>query len=326
MSIIQSSNISKVFEYYKKEEGMKNSFRNLFHRTKLVKEAVKDLDFQIQEGEVVGLLGPNGAGKTTTIKLLSGIIFPTNGTMEVLGFTPWDRKNAFKKQIAVVMAQKNQLWWDLPANESILLNSYIFELTREEYQRNLDELVDMFGVKELLSVQVRRLSLGERMKFEIISSLIHKPKVIFLDEPTIGLDLIAQRDMRNFIRTYNQQNNATILLTSHYMQDIEELCARTIIINHGEKVYDGLLADMKSQSSKIVSFYPQESDINYSELKKWGNLKKIDNEKVCLEVDKENVKYCLQEIIGKYDIMDFFVEDVPIEDSIVSIYKKEKGE
>lgn len=325
MAIIQSRNISKVFEYYKKEEGIKNSVRNLFHRTKLEKEALKNMDFQIEQGEIVGLLGPNGAGKTTTIKLLSGIIFPTNGTMQVMGFTPWDRKNIFKKQIAVVMAQKNQLWWDLPANESILLNGYIYELSREEYQKNLDELVDMFGVRNLLPVQVRRLSLGERMKFEIISSLIHKPKIIFLDEPTIGLDLIAQRDMRNFIRTYNQQNNATIILTSHYMEDIEQLCKRTIIINHGEKVYDGLLADMKDHSNKILSFHPQEKVIDYESLKKWGNIKKIENEKVFLEVRKQKVKYCLQEIIEKYDIMDFSVEEVPIEDNIVSIYKQEKG-
>lgn len=325
MAVIQSRNISKVFEYYKKEEGIKNSVRNLFHRTKLEKEALKNMDFQIEQGEIVGLLGPNGAGKTTTIKLLSGIIFPTNGTMQVMGFTPWDRKNIFKKQIAVVMAQKNQLWWDLPANESILLNGYIYELSREEYQKNLDELVDMFGVRNLLSVQVRRLSLGERMKFEIISSLIHKPKVIFLDEPTIGLDLIAQRDMRNFIRTYNQQNNATIILTSHYMEDIEQLCKRTIIINHGEKVYDGLLADMKDHSNKILSFHPEEKVIDYESLKKWGNIKKIENKKVFLEVRKQKVKYCLQEIIEKYDIMDFSVEEVPIEDNIVSIYKQEKG-
>lgn len=325
MAIIQSRNISKVFEYYKKEEGIKNSVRNLFHRTKLEKEALKNMDFQIEQGEIVGLLGPNGAGKTTTIKLLSGIIFPTNGTMQVMGFTPWDRKNIFKKQIAVVMAQKNQLWWDLPANESILLNGYIYELSREEYQKNLDELVDMFGVRNLLPVQVRRLSLGERMKFEIISSLIHKPKIIFLDEPTIGLDLIAQRDMRNFIRTYNQQNNATIILTSHYMEDIEQLCKRTIIINHGEKVYDGLLADMKDHSNKILSFHPEEKAIDYESLKKWGNIKKIENKKVFLEVRKQKVKYCLQEIIEKYDIMDFSVEEVPIEDNIVSIYKQEKG-
>lgn len=325
MAVIQSRNISKVFEYYKKEEGIKNSVRNLFHRTKLEKEALKNMDFQIEQGEIVGLLGPNGAGKTTTIKLLSGIIFPTNGTMQVMGFTPWDRKNIFKKQIAVVMAQKNQLWWDLPANESILLNGYIYELSREEYQKNLDELVDMFGVRNLLPVQVRRLSLGERMKFEIISSLIHKPKIIFLDEPTIGLDLIAQRDMRNFIRTYNQQNNATIILTSHYMEDIEQLCKRTIIINHGEKVYDGLLADMKDHSNKILSFHPEEKVIDYESLKKWGNIKKIENKKVFLEVRKQKVKYCLQEIIEKYDIMDFSVEEVPIEDNIVSIYKQEKG-
>lgn len=325
MPVIEAKNIVKRFEYYKKEEGMKSSIKNLFHRELLVKEAVKKLNFTIEEGEIVGFLGPNGAGKTTTIKLLSGIIFPTEGFMQVLGYTPWERKNDFKKQIAVVMAQKNQLWWDLPANESILLNRYIYEIPKKEYQKNLDELVEMFGVKHLLSVQVRRLSLGERMKFEIISSLIHKPKIVFLDEPTIGLDLIAQRDMRNFIRTYNEQQNATIILTSHYMQDIEELCNRTIVINHGEKIYDGQLSAIKEDSNKIVSFFMNKEMFENERLGEWGVLRKYEEGRIFMEVNKKRIKEYLKTLINQYDITDFLVEDIPIEDKIVSLYKQGKA-
>ena len=184
--------LSKSFDYYKKELGLKNSVRNLFHREKLVKAAVRNISFEVAEGEIVGFLGPNGAGKTTTLKMLSGIVYPTQGQASVLGFTPWERKKAFKMQFAIVMGQKNQLWWDLPANESLYLNKCIYEIEDREYQATLDELTELLDVKDLLSVQVRRLSLGERMKMELVAALLHKPRLIFLDEPTIGLDILSQ--------------------------------------------------------------------------------------------------------------------------------------
>jgi len=245
MEIIKVTNLKKTYECHKKESGLKNSFKNLFHRQKLFNEAVKEISFTIEKGEIVGFLGPNGAGKTTTLKLLSGILFPTSGAAAVMGFTPWERKKEYKKRFAVVMAQKNQLWWDLPANESLILNQYIYEIGDKEYQKTVDELTGMLDVKRLLSVPVRKLSLGERMKMEVISSLLHKPEVILLDEPTIELDLIAQRDLRNFFKYYNEQNKTTIMLTSHYMDDIENLCERSIIINKGQIVYDGLLSQLR---------------------------------------------------------------------------------
>lgn len=322
VDVIEAINIGKVFEFYKKEEGIKSSFKNLFHREKLQKEAVKDLSFRIKEGEIVGLLGPNGAGKTTTMKLLSGIIFPTEGDAKVLGFTPWKREKNFKRQISIIMAQKNQLLWDLPASESIRLNGYIYEVKKQEYQRNLEELVEMFGVKELMSVQVRRLSLGERMKFEIISSLIHKPKVVFLDEPTIGLDLIAQKDMWEFIRNYNEENKATIVLTSHYMQDIEKLCKRAIIINKGMKVYDGDLSAIKNEERKLISFFMKKEKFDADGLEMYSTLRSEDRGRLTVEVSKENIKEYLQMLINKYDITDFLVEEIPIEEKILNIYQK----
>ena len=201
MEIIRVDNLSKSFSYYKKEIGLKSSFKNLLHREKLTRDAVRGISFELQEGEIVGFLGPNGAGKTTSLKMLSGILFPTGGTASVMGYVPWERKKEFKKSFSIVMGQKSQLWWDLPANESLHLNKYIYEIPDRDYSRTLEELSELLDVKDLLKVQVRRLSLGERMKMELIASLIHKPKVMFLDEPTIGLDIVSQKRIREFIRS-----------------------------------------------------------------------------------------------------------------------------
>ena len=244
MSIIHVEGLKKDFQYYKKKEGMQSSLRNLFFRKTLTKNAVNGISFDIEEGEFVGFLGPNGAGKTTTLKMLSGIMFPTDGTATVLGYVPWKREEAFKKQFSIVMGQKNQLWWDLPAIESLYLNKCIYEIDDVDYRKTLDKLSEYLDVREILNIQVRRLSLGERMKLELIASLLHHPNVIFLDEPTIGLDLVAQKTIRNFLKYYNEQEKATIILTSHYMKDIEELCKRTIVINRGTIVYDGKAADI----------------------------------------------------------------------------------
>ena len=252
--IVKVNHLSKSFDYYKKELGIKNSFKNLFYREKLVKEAVREISFEIQEGEMVGFLGPNGAGKTTTLKMLSGILHPNGGQASVLGFTPWERKKAFKMQFAIVMGQKNQLWWDLPANELLYLNKCIYEIEDKPYQATLAELTELLDVKDLLNVQVRRLSLGERMKMELIAALIHKPKLIFLDEPTIGLDILSQVKIREFLKYYNQQKKATVILTSHYMDDVVDLCRRVIIINQGRIVYDGELNRVNElfAQSKII--------------------------------------------------------------------------
>lgn len=324
MAGIQVSGLSKQFFYSKKEVGMKNSFKKLFHSEKEMKEAVKDLSFEVEQGEIVGFLGPNGAGKTTTLKMLSGILFPTSGKASVLGYTPWERKNEFKRQISIVLGQKNQLWWDLPANESLYLNKCIYKISDQDYNKILDELCEILDVKELLKVQVRELSLGERMKMELIAALLHQPKVLFLDEPTIGLDLIAQKKIREFLKIYNEKQKTTILLTSHYMDDIEDLCNRTIVINHGMLVYDASIHDIneKLNNRKILSFQFNENS-DWSSLEKFGVLKKVNEFEVQLEVGREELQDVASYILKQYNVKDFNVMDIPLEESIEKIYRME---
>ncbi|MDR2559943.1 MAG: ATP-binding cassette domain-containing protein [Oscillospiraceae bacterium] len=249
MQIIKVENLKKHYDYYQKEQGLKNSLRNVIKRKKLKKEAVNGINFNIEAGEIVGFIGPNGAGKTTTLKMLSGILFPTSGTATVGGFTPWERKKAFKMGFSIVMGQKTQLNWDLPAIETFNLNKCIYEVDDAVYKKTVGELVELLGVEPLMKTQVRRLSLGERMKMELIAALVHRPKIIFLDEPTIGLDFVSQKTIREFIRHYNEETGATILLTSHYVGDIESLCKRAIVINEGLLAYDGNLSDIVVDST-----------------------------------------------------------------------------
>lgn len=320
ISDIDVQNISKVFEYYKREAGMKNSIKNFLHRERLYKEALRDLSFTVERGEICAMLGPNGAGKTTMIKLLSGILYPTAGTVRVKGFIPWERKNEYKKKIAVVMAQKQQLLWDLPASESILLNKYIYELSDDEYHRNLDELLEVFDMRQLLGVQVRRLSLGERMRFELIASFIHRPEIVYLDEPTIGLDLIAQQDMRQMIRKYNESSGATIILTSHYMKDVLDLCKHAVIINHGEKVFDGSLTELTHSERKRVSFRV-DTPLETSQYNVYGKLTSEGGQRYLLETTEEMLQPFLEKIVGSYRLQDFSVQEEEIEQKIMEIYR-----
>ncbi len=323
MGIITTACLSKSFDYYKKDVGLKSSIRNLFHRKKMIKDAVRNVSFEIDEGEIVGFLGPNGAGKTTTLKILSGILFPTSGNATVLGYTPWERKKEFKMQFSIVMGQKTQLWWDLPANESLHLNKYIYELSDKDFNYTLSELVELLDVKNLLDVQVRRLSLGERMKMELIASLIHKPKVIFLDEPTIGLDIISQKKIRDFLKYYNQATKTTILLTSHYMNDIEDMCRRSIIINQGKVIFDGELSKVNELFSerKIMKLQLSEPVDQYL-LKQFGILKEYNGLLVTLEVGRANLKELAKTILDKLPVQDFNIEDIPIEEGISLLYQK----
>src|SRR5256885_5222357 len=229
MPVIEVQGLTKSFRTYKKKPGLAGAFKGLFHREHQITLAVKDVSFAIQEGELVGFLGPNGAGKTTTLKMLSGLLYPTSGAARVLGYVPWERRDGYRRQFALLLGQKNQLWWDLPARESLELNSKIYGIPPDQFQRSVAEMTEMLDVKDKLGVMVRELSLGERMKMELIASLLHQPKVLFLDEPTIGLDVISQRVVREFLHTYNRLHKTTILLTSHYMADIESLCQRVII-------------------------------------------------------------------------------------------------
>ncbi|HEX7714249.1 MAG TPA: ATP-binding cassette domain-containing protein [Bacillota bacterium] len=321
MPAIRVSHLSKDFTYYEKELGFANSLSNLFHRRKLTKAAVSDISFEIEAGEIVGFLGPNGAGKTTTLKMLSGILFPSGGEAEVLGYVPWERQKGFKMQFSIVMGQKNQLWWDLPANESLYLNKCIYEIPDAEYFSFLEELSELLEVKSLLKIQVRRLSLGERMKMELIAALIHKPRVILLDEPTIGLDLISQQKIREFLKYYNQQTKTTIMLTSHYLVDIEELCKRTVVINQGRIVYDGELAGINQlfSAQKIIRLQFAEK-IDREKLTGFGTVKEFDGVSATLTVERTDVKALSLRILENLPVVDFNIEDVPLEEGIAALY------
>ncbi|TLS53924.1 ATP-binding cassette domain-containing protein [Paenibacillus antri] len=325
MGIITVKDLEKDFQYYMKGEGLKSSFQNLFRREQLTKKAVKRITFEIEEGEIVGFLGPNGAGKTTTLKMLSGILHPTSGSATVMGYVPWERKNDFKRRFSIVMGQKNQLWPDLPAHESLYLNKCIYEVGDKEYRDTLNELTELLQVKEQLNVQVRRLSLGERMKMEFIAALIHKPSVLLLDEPTIGLDLMSQRNIRDFLKYYNERHKMTIVLTSHYLKDIEHLCKRSIIVNHGRIMYDGSLGGMSpafSHTKRIKVAFSERVDSE--SLSSVGRVIQEDGYSALIEVDKSELNRCSKILLDQFPILDITIEDIPIEESIAAIYQREE--
>src|SRR5437764_2529194 len=244
MPAIEVNGLTKAFRTYKKLPGFTGAIRGLFHRQYEQTLAVKDVSFTIEPGELVGFLGPNGAGKTTTLKMLAGLLYPTSGAARVLGYTPWERDDGYRRQFALLLGQKNQLWWDLPARESLELNAKIYGIPDDVLNRTVDEMTELLAVRDKLNVAVRELSLGERMKMELIASLLHRPKILFLDEPTIGLDVVSQKTVREFLREHNAKHKTTILLTSHYMTDIQELCKRVIIIDRGAISFDGQLSEV----------------------------------------------------------------------------------
>lgn len=323
---IKVSNLSKSYSYYEKDVGFIHSLKNLIKRKTLIKEAVRNISFEIEQGEIVGFLGPNGAGKTTTLKMLSGILFPTSGEATVLGYVPWERKKALKKQFSIVMGQKQQLWWDLPANESLYLNKYIYEIEDRDFNRTLDELTELLDCKDILKIQVRRLSLGQRMKMELIAALIHRPKVIFLDEPTIGLDLISQKNIREFLKYYNQESKATIILTSHYMNDIQDLCKRSIIINKGQLVFDGDINNVAEIVNKKQIRLEFSNQVPEDVLSSYGKVKNYDGYKATLEIDKQEIKKVAMVLLDKLPVVDFNIEDIPIEEVISWLYQKDGTE
>src|SRR5499425_3320025 len=239
MPIIEALGLTKTYRVYQKKEGLFGALRGLLRREYKEVRAVADVHFTIEPGEMVAFLGPNGAGKTTTLKMLSGLIYPTAGSARVLGFVPWERTDAFRRRFSLVMGQKNQLWWDLPAGDSFQLHREIYSLPRQAFERTLGQLTELFGVEKLTRQPVRELSLGERMKMELIAALLHQPKLLLLDEPTIGLDVVAQVAIQRCLREYNVTRGVTMLLTSHYMRDVEALCPRVLVIAHGKLIYDG---------------------------------------------------------------------------------------
>lgn len=322
MSIsIQVNNLSKTFEYFKKKPGLAGSLRSLFWREKLYNEALKGISFEIEEGELIGFIGPNGAGKTTTLKILSGILYPTSGNAVVLGYVPWKRDPAYQKQFSIVMGQKNQLWWDLPAQESFILNRDIYDIDPKTYRNNLEELLGLFEIRDLIDVPVRKLSLGQRMKCELVAALLHSPRVLFLDEPTIGLDIISQEKVRNYIKEYNSLKKTTVLLTSHYMRDVERLCRRVIVINNGIIIYDGSVEDlMHSYADHKIIRLRFAHDYNKNGLEKYGEVLERNGLNVVLKTNKKDIARSTARILSELPVEDLSVEEVEIEEVIKKIF------
>jgi ABC-2 type transport system ATP-binding protein len=316
----------KSFEVPVKKPGLSGAISSIFSPKKKTIRALRNISFTIEPGELVGFIGPNGAGKTTTLKILSGLIYPTSGFTQVLEFDPWDRKVDFLKKISLVMGQKNQLWWDLPAIETFELNRAIYELPKREYQENLDELVDLLGAKKILDIPVRRLSLGQRMRLELVAALLHKPKVLYLDEPTIGLDLIAQQKMRDFIYEYNIRYKATVLLTSHNMDDLIDLARRVIVIDEGRIIFDGVLEELVNRfaKEKIIKVSLSKED-GIKTLEKIGKIKKLAFPQVVLSVPRATAAVAAAELLQNYPVADLTIEEEPIEELIRKVFRGEKG-
>lgn len=321
MAVIEVSYLKKFYQVHQKEPGLVGSLKSLVARKYYDVKAVDNISFEINEGELVGFIGPNGAGKTTTLKCLSGLLYPTSGKVSVLGFTPWQRQSDFQKQFALVMGQKNQLWWDLPAMETFILNKEIYEVPKEKFKKTLEELTELLEVKDLLKVQVRKLSLGERMKCELVAALLHNPKVLFLDEPTIGLDVVMQKKMRDFIKEYNRRYHSTVILTSHYMDDVKELCQRIIIIDKGKIVYDGLLENIvkKYADHKVLSVVFEEY-VDIKKLAEFGEIKSYDYPKAIISVPRETSNLAASELLQHFPVADLNIEEVPIEDIIRQVF------
>jgi len=321
MSIIQIDQLTKSYRVYQKKEGLLESVRGLFHRDYKTVEAVRRISLRVEPGEFVAFLGPNGAGKTTTLKLLSGVIYPTSGTASVMGFVPWKRDMEYRRRFALVMGQKNQLWWDLPAQESFRLHQQIYAIDRTSFDANLSELTSLLDVQKLLGRPVRELSLGERMKMELIAALLHSPDVLFLDEPTIGLDVIAQRNIQQFLKHYQEERQITILLTSHYMKDVSALCQRVVVIAQGIIQYDGSLSGIidSFSGSKVIQLQLGIEQAA-SGLERFGEILKTDMPRVSIRVPRANVSRVLAEILNTYTVDDVAVEDPPLEEVIASLF------
>ena len=322
MSVVEIEGLKKSYRVYQKSEGLLASVRGLFHRTYKEVEAVKGIDLRVEQGEFVAFLGPNGAGKTTTLKLLSGVIHPSGGTARVMGYVPWKREHAYRRRFALVMGQKNQLWWDLPAQESFRLHQQIYRIDAQDFERTRDELTELLQVRALLGRPVRELSLGERMKMELIAALLHSPEVLFLDEPTIGLDVVAQHNIQQFLKHYQEVRQITILLTSHYMKDVAALCRRAVIIAQGQIMYDGSLAGIVDRFSghKVVTLAFAD-DADPPDLSRFGTVVELRSPKVKLRVDRPKVAEMLAAVLRDHVVSDVSVEDPPLEEVIADMFQ-----
>ncbi len=322
---IKVSNISKSFKTYNRAPGIKGALKSFFNRQYTDFHALKNINLNIDEGEILGILGENGAGKTTLIKLMVGLLHPTSGDININNYIPWNRNNDFLKMITVVMGQKNQLWWDIPASESFLLNKRIYQIEDSSYNQILNEMVELLDVEDKLHTQVRRLSLGERMKMEIIASLLHKPKIIMLDEPSLGLDVMSQAKIREFVKYYNEQYKATFIITSHYMNDIDSMCKRVFVMNKGEGLYDGNFSSLIKKinpTKKLLYTFETIPDVQAI-----NNLKEnfeftLDNNILIAQLNDDLLNQLLQKLFKISNPQSFLIEDLPVEETMRSFFEK----
>jgi ABC-2 type transport system ATP-binding protein len=321
MPLIEINNLCKSYRVYQKKEGLTAAIKGLFRREYRTVEAVRSISFSVEQGEFVAFLGPNGAGKTTTLKLLSGVIYPSSGSATVMGYVPWERKLDYRRRFALVMGQKNQLWWDLPAQESFRLHQQIYAVDPKTFDKTLDELTSLLTVGDLLGRPVRELSLGERMKMELIAALLHSPEVLFLDEPTIGLDVVAQHQIQQFLRHYQAERKITILLTSHYMKDVAALCRRVVVIAQGQVKYDGSLEGIIDNFSgeKIVTLDLAEGQLPIG-IERYGRVESTELPRIRLRVPRQQVPAALASILSSFTIDDVAVEDPPLEEVIAGLF------
>ena len=322
-SVITISQLAKHYQVPEREGGLKAAITSLFKRKYKTLKAADGISFSIEPGEVVGFLGPNGAGKTTTLKMLSGLLHPTSGGVSVMGYEPRQRSHDYLRQITLVMGNRNQLTWDLPALDSFDLQRAVYGIPVDEFKRTRDEFIELLELKDLVTKPVRNLSLGERMKMEIVAALLHKPKVLFLDEPTIGLDVTMQRRIRTFLAEYNKRYNATVLLTSHYMADVEALCKRVIVIHHGHILFDGDLSNLVNQFSsyKTLSLTLQNPGV---ELSKYGEVVSREDGRVTLRVPKAQTSQVTARLLSDLQVDDLTVEDTPVDDVIDQVFSQKE--
>lgn len=323
MAAIETHELTKVYRTYKKAPGLRGAIKGLWRREYEEVRAADGVTFSIEEGEFVGFLGPNGAGKTTVLKMLSGLLNPTSGSARVLGFVPWERRDEMKRQFSLLMGQKNALWWDLPARESLELNRAIYGIERSAFTKTVGELTELLDVRDKLDVAVRELSLGERMKMELISALLHSPRVLFLDEPTIGLDVTSQEKVREFLRSYNQGSKIVTMLTSHYMQDIEALCERVIIIDEGRLFFDGPLSGIidRFATHKIVSLTFAEAV--HGDFAVLGEIVERTTQTLKLKVPRARVSDTCREILTTCRVTDIGVLEPPVEEVIRQLFREQ---
>jgi ABC-2 type transport system ATP-binding protein len=318
-SVIHVSELTKIFKVPEREAGLRAAAKALVRRTTRDVQAVDGISFDIQPGEVVGFLGPNGAGKTTTLKMLAGLLYPTSGEARVLGHVPSRREREYLRRMTMVMGNRNQLQWDIPALDSFELNRAIYRLRREDYVAIRDELVELLDVGDLVRKPVRNLSLGERMKVEIVGALLHQPQVLFLDEPTIGLDITMQKRIRSFIAEYNRRHGATVLLTSHYMADVEALCRRVIVIHHGRILFDGALSSLADEFAayKTIGVVLENGNVP---LDAYGDVVSQHGERITLRVPKAETSRVAARLLADHEVLDLTIEEPPIEDVIESVF------